>query len=189
MWPAGMGDRKGRIAAPQQAVDGRALARGSDPGWGDVVRRLLADGADPADPEVAAALDQAIEGLTRVLARWGWAQRPTWVTWIPSRRRPWLVEGIAQRIGDLGRMPSIPAFAPSSASRQPQAAMGNSVHAAQNAVAAVRLDPDAVVSAPLGPVLLVDDVRTSGWTLTVAAAELGRAGAGPVMPLVLQRSY
>jgi ATP-dependent DNA helicase RecQ len=36
-----------------------------------------------------------------------------------------------------------------------------------------------------GPVLLVDDVVDSRWTLTVAARELRLAGAEAVLPLVL----
>lgn len=36
-----------------------------------------------------------------------------------------------------------------------------------------------------GPVLLVDDVVDSGWTMTVAARALRRAGAPEVLPLVL----
>ncbi len=35
------------------------------------------------------------------------------------------------------------------------------------------------------PVLLVDDVVDSGWTMTVAARELRRAGAAAVLPLAL----
>ena len=36
-----------------------------------------------------------------------------------------------------------------------------------------------------GPVLLVDDMVDSGWTLTVAAYLLKRHGSGPVYPLAL----
>ncbi|MYF87260.1 MAG: hypothetical protein F4178_13175 [Rhodospirillaceae bacterium] len=36
-----------------------------------------------------------------------------------------------------------------------------------------------------GPVLLVDDVADSGWTLTVISVLLRRAGSGPVWPLAL----
>ena len=36
-----------------------------------------------------------------------------------------------------------------------------------------------------GPVLLVDDVANSRWTLTVAAAALRLAGASGVLPFVL----
>ena len=37
------------------------------------------------------------------------------------------------------------------------------------------------------PVLLLDNTSRSGWTLTVAAAALRAAGAGPVYPLVLHK--
>ena len=35
------------------------------------------------------------------------------------------------------------------------------------------------------PVLLIDDLVDSRWTLTVAARALRRAGSGPVLPFVL----
>ncbi|HVE28857.1 MAG TPA: hypothetical protein VNC80_02190, partial [Mycobacteriales bacterium] len=40
---------------------------------------------------------------------------------------------------------------------------------------------------PGGPVLLVDDVARSTWTLTACAALLHDAGCGPVLPLVGHR--
>jgi ATP-dependent DNA helicase RecQ len=36
-----------------------------------------------------------------------------------------------------------------------------------------------------GPVLLVDDIVDSRWTMTVVAALLRQAGCGPVYPLAL----
>ena len=42
---------------------------------------------------------------------------------------------------------------------------------------------------PAGPVLLLDDTSRSGFTLTVAAALLREAGAGPVYPLVLHKAF
>jgi ATP-dependent DNA helicase RecQ len=41
---------------------------------------------------------------------------------------------------------------------------------------------------PEGPVLLVDDVVDSKWTLTVIAALLRQAGSGPVFPFALTTS-
>jgi ATP-dependent DNA helicase RecQ len=38
---------------------------------------------------------------------------------------------------------------------------------------------------PGEPVLLIDDIVDSGWTLTVLSALLLQAGSGPVFPLVL----
>ena len=49
----------------------------------------------------------------------------------------------------------------------------------------LRVDPAAAL--PAGPVLLVDDVARSTWTVTVAAALLRDAGTGPVLPLVGHR--
>ena len=49
-----------------------------------------------------------------------------------------------------------------------------------------RIDPAAVEDAIHdGPVLLVDDMVDSGWTLTVAAYLLKTHGSGPVFPLAL----
>ena len=36
-----------------------------------------------------------------------------------------------------------------------------------------------------GPVLLIDDIADSRWTITVAARALRRAGAANVLPFVL----
>ena len=64
---------------------------------------------------------------------------------------------------------------------RPQAELANSFHQYRNAH-----DAFAVTgTVPHGPVLLVDDVRGSGWTLTTVAGLLRDAGAGPVHPLVL----
>ena len=41
---------------------------------------------------------------------------------------------------------------------------------------------------PRSPVLLVDDIVDSGWTLTVLGVQLHSAGAGPVHPLVLAQA-
>ena len=40
---------------------------------------------------------------------------------------------------------------------------------------------------PAGPVLLIDDLADSRWTLTVASRELRRAGATAVLPFTLAR--
>jgi len=41
---------------------------------------------------------------------------------------------------------------------------------------------------PAGPVLLVDDVHDSRWTLTVVGAALRDAGSGPVHPFTLAQA-
>jgi ATP-dependent DNA helicase RecQ len=43
----------------------------------------------------------------------------------------------------------------------------------------------SVVSQLTGPILLVDDLVDSGWTMAMAARELRLAGAPAVLPLAL----
>ena len=43
-------------------------------------------------------------------------------------------------------------------------------------------------SVPTGPVLLIDDIVDSRWTLTVVGGALREAGSGPVFPVTLARA-
>jgi len=160
------------------AEPGRALSLGDDAGWGEVIRAALAgDGPVP---------DEVVDGMVRVLSRWrpSWTDRPTWITTVPSRRRPGLVADLARRIGGIGKLPVHPAL--DRAKDTPaQARMDNSARQAANAIAGLRVADG--LTPPPGPVLLVDDLVQSGWTLTVAAALLREAGSGPVYPLALWR--
>jgi ATP-dependent DNA helicase RecQ len=118
-----------------------------------------------------------------VLAGWEWDDRPAWVTWVPSASGD-TAERIARRIGEVGRLPSVAALRRVGARSQDPTA--NSTHQAANALAGYEL---LDVELPRGPALLVDDVRRSGWTLTVAAWLLrGRDGVGTVLPLVVHAS-
>ncbi|QMU97549.1 RecQ family ATP-dependent DNA helicase [Microbacterium esteraromaticum] len=179
-WPTG-GDRvgvpvKGRIAADEQAGEGRALARLTDLGWGGKLRQLFAAGAP--DAEVS---PQVLDACVRVLAGWGWARRPVAVVGMPSRSRPQLVDSLARGIAGVGRLPYIGAlaFANGGPSGEPG---GNSVFRLAGLWDRFTASDLAV---PDGPVLLVDDQADSRWTLTVAARELRRAGATEVLPFVL----
>ncbi|MFN8030506.1 MAG: RecQ family ATP-dependent DNA helicase [Dermatophilaceae bacterium] len=182
MWPTGM-DRlgvpvRGKIAAQEQAEDGRVLARLSDLGWGQRLRPLLQrDG--PVPPEV-------LSGVVQVLTEWGWAQRPVAVVAIPSRARPALVTSLAQGIAEIGRLRYLgtldvidggPAGEPG----------GNSAFRLANVWERLAVGlalADALAGIP-GPILLVDDFVSSRWTVTEAARALRRAGAPAVLPLAL----
>jgi len=176
-WPAGVPGRRGRIAAGERALDGRALSTPGDGAWDDAVDALLA-GHGPVGDEVFA-------GCVRLLATWGWERRPAWVCPVPSRRQPELVGSLAARLGEVGRLPVVAALA--RAAETPwQETLGNSAAAAGAAVTAWRLAPG--IEVPRGPVLLVDDVVRSGWTVAVCAALLGGADGGPAYPLALSRA-
>ena len=160
----------------ERAVEGRALARLTDLGWGTALREIFAAGAVDA-PVTRAMLD----GCVRVLAQWGWDERPVAVVALPSRRRPLLVDSLARGIAEIGRLPYAGALAlrDGGPSGEPG---GNS--AFRLAGVWNRFDASAL-ELPTGPVLLVDDLVDSRWTMTVAARELRRAGAPAVLPFAL----
>ncbi|KRD45692.1 recombinase RecQ [Cellulomonas sp. Root930] len=179
-WPVGA-DRlglpvRGRLAESERAVEGRALARLTDLGWGTALREIFAAGAVDA-PVTRAMLD----GCVRVLAQWGWDERPVAVVALPSRRRPLLVDSLARGIAEIGRLPYAGALAlrDGGPSGEPG---GNS--AFRLAGVWNRFDASAL-ELPTGPVLLVDDLVDSRWSMTVAARELRRAGAPAVLPFAL----
>lgn len=179
-WPTGA-DRlgvpvKGRIAPAEQATEGRALARLTDLGWGGTLRELFAAGApdSPVSPQVLAA-------CVRVLADWGWAERPVAVVAMPSRSRPLLVDSLARGLAEVGRLPYLGALSPAGGGPTGQPG-GNS--AFRLAGLWDRFTADGL-DVPAGGVLLVDDQADSRWTLTIAARTLRQAGATEVLPFVL----
>ncbi|HEU5271023.1 MAG TPA: phosphoribosyltransferase, partial [Jatrophihabitans sp.] len=164
-----------RIAEGLRHEPGRALARGDDAVWGDPVRAALGGGDLPTE---------VFDGVVAMLKTWGWpAGRPTWVTWVPSRRREPLLSELSTRLAALGRMELA---APLSA-EGPGFGEDAATNAESAALALRRLRIAGAV--PSGPVLLVDDVIRSGFTLAVASALLREAGAGPVYPLVLHKAF
>ena len=175
MWPTGA-PRRGRIAPAARAEPGRALALAEDPAWLAALGPVLA-GDEPVPAEV-------FDGLVRILSGWGWpAGRPSWVSWVPSRTHPVLLGDLATRLAGLGRMSVATPLAAEGPGFQREAATG--VESARTALSRLRV----AGTVPDGPVLLLDDLCRSGYTLTVAAALLREAGAGPVYPLVLHKLY
>ncbi|HEY2998733.1 MAG TPA: RecQ family ATP-dependent DNA helicase [Acidimicrobiales bacterium] len=178
-WPRGVAVARGNIAAAVRVEEGRALATDGDGGWSGLVADVL-DGGRPVD-------DELVRGVAAMLKRWPWAARPTWVTWVPSRRRPDAVPELARRLGELGKLAVVAAVARDGGpDRPPQADMGNSAHQLANVWDAFAVATPAD-GWPAGPVLLLDDEWRSGWTATVVGARLREAGAGPVLPAVLRR--
>jgi ATP-dependent DNA helicase RecQ len=178
MWPTGLQaigiDLKGKIPVESSAEPGRALARLSDIGWGGPLRELLSDGADREVPE------DVFKAVVQVLASWDWAQRPAAVVSMGSLSRPRLVDGLAQRLAQLGRMEYLGALGRASGTGG-GAHRANSAQRLQQVLHAFTVD----FPVPASSVLLVDDVRDSGWSMTVAAMRLREAGATAVYPLTL----
>jgi ATP-dependent DNA helicase RecQ len=182
-WPTGLPaigvPLSGRIPADEQPLPGRALGRLSDLGWGGRLRELV--GRDGPVP------DEVFQGVVRALADWArgddpWPARPVAVVAIASRTRPELVRDLARRIGQTGRLPLLGELAAAAA---PDAGRANSARR----VAALH-DSFAVPAGLVadGPVLLVDDLVDSGWTMALAARALRRAGVPAVLPFALAMS-
>jgi ATP-dependent DNA helicase RecQ len=184
-WPSGMDrlgvPRKGRIGAGSAMEPGRALARLTDLGWGQRLRQLLRE----PDAEVP---QPVVRACVAVLADWDWAARPVAVVAVPSRRRPLLVRSLAEQLAQLGRLSLLGELDPVDGGPTGEPG-GNS--AFRLAGVWGRLEAGAELrsrlSALSGPVLLVDDVADSRWTLTCAAEELREAGAPAVLPFTLAR--
>lgn len=178
-WPTGMATLdvplSGRIADGDRAETGRAVARLDGLGLGGVLRELFAP--DTPDGELPPALRGP---ALRVLD--AWAPPVDAVVAVRSRTRPLLVEhlsaGVARHLG----VPVVGGVEP----RAGTAAGRHDVNSAQRLAAVHRgLVVGAGADLEGRTVLLVDDRVDSGWTLTVAALLLLRAGAAAVHPFVL----
>jgi ATP-dependent DNA helicase RecQ len=185
-WPTGASTvgvpLSGAIPAGETVQEGRALARLTDLGWGNRLREVFAAGV----PDTA--VDDALIGAcVRVLAEWGWAERPAAVISVPSLGRPLLVGSLARRIAEVGRLPylgDLDLVAPDGVGE----ARGNSVFRLGRVYPRFAVGP--ALAEDLGgiagrAVLLVDDLVDSRWTMTVAGRLLRRAGAGSVLPFAL----
>jgi ATP-dependent DNA helicase RecQ len=183
-WPSDMAalgvDARGRIPANEAAEPGRALGRLTGAGWGGRLRELLHPGA--ADGPVP---DDVFDAVVRVLAGWGWDQRPVAIVTIGSEHHPLLIESLAAGLARVGRLPLLGRVEARAAG-----AVAGSDNSAQRLHALWdRFQAPAPLRDALGglqgPVLLVDDRVDSGWTMTVVARLLRTAGAPAVLPLVL----
>ncbi len=96
-----------------------------------------------------------------------------------------MVRDLAEGIARVMQVPLIGSYAVVDPTVDPGRGQANSAQR----VAAVRrraaLDPAVADRLPTGPVLLVDDLVVTGWTLTLAARDLRAAGATAVLPLAL----
>ncbi|MGW4679163.1 DEAD/DEAH box helicase [Micromonospora taraxaci] len=190
LWPTGLDavgvPLKGRIAPAEQALPGRAVGRLSDLGWGGRLRDLV--GPEAPDAPVP---DDVAGAVVEVLKAWAhgddpWPRRPVAVVAVGSRRRPLLVGSLAERIAAVGRLPLLGQVTPAGAggTAGPRGNSAQRVRALHDTFTVPAELADALVGLD-GPVLLVDDLIDSGWTMTLVARALRRAGAPDVLPLAL----
>ena len=167
---------RGNLPADLRAETGRILSRWGDAGWG----RQVSD-----DKHRGRFRDELVGAVVEMLRdRWCPSPPPRWVTCAPSRRHPNLVPDFSERLSGALGLPFNP-IVRKVRDNEPQKAQENRFHQCRNLDGVFAIDGPV----PSGPVLLVDDVVDSGWTLTVIAALLRQAGSGPVWPLALTTSY
>ncbi|MGO4202106.1 RecQ family ATP-dependent DNA helicase [Rhodococcus sp. TAF43] len=174
-WPTGMA--KLGISLSGKITDGpdtgRVLGRLSDLGWGQRLRTLL-DGPDAPVP------DAVVDACIKVLAAWDWAERPAAVMCLESTTHPVLMRSLTARLAEVGRLTDLGVL-----HERPD---HPPVSAANSAYRVAGLDGAWEVPDLTGidsPVLLLDAVTDTGWTLTMAARILRRAGAPSVLPFAL----
>jgi len=175
-WPAGglpLIDQRGKIEPGYQAEQGRALCIWGDAGWGQLVRQGKYQDNRFANELVGACIE--------LIRNWNPEPSPTWVTCIPSRRHPNLVPDFARRLAaSLGL--SFHAVLERTNERPQQKSMANSSQQARNVDGSLAIVGGDI---PTGPVLLIDDMVDSRWTLTIATWLLRSHGSGEVFPLAL----
>jgi ATP-dependent DNA helicase RecQ len=191
--------------------EGRVLCIYGDAGWGQEVAH-----GKYRDLRFNESLVRAAADL--ICSKWNPNPPSQWVTAIPSQRHAALVQDFAQRLAERLGLPFVPVLRKNRGARPqkemqnsamqlrnvlrafqvspapPLAARGSAntpnpfqqfMQRISQQVASVLGDGSKL---PSGPVLLVDDVVDSGWTLTIAAVLLQREGCGPVYPFALAKA-
>lgn len=167
--------RGGYIPAAFRAETGRILSRWGDAGWG----KMVAD-----DKHSGHFRDELVRAVVEMVNdRWQPRPKPQWVTCVPSLNHPTLVPDFARRLALALELPFKPVVR-KVRQNEPQKLQQNTHHQVRNLVKVFRVEG----SLPYGPVLLIDDVADSCWTLTAVSVLLRKAGSGPVWPCALTNS-
>ena len=166
---------KGNLPQNLRAQEGRVLSRWGDAGWG----RTVAD-----NKHAGHFSDELVEAMAEMIQqRWQPGPAPQWVCCVPSRNHPQLVSNFAQRLAVHLGLPFVDAVSKVK-NNQPQKGQQNRFHQCRNLDGAFKINQPCHST----PVILVDDIVDSGWTLTVIAALLQQSGSGMVYPVALASS-
>ena len=161
-----------RISNEQQAKEGRALSLWRDAGWGQLVAKGKYQTNRFSNKLVAACVE--------MLSAWAPQPEPLWVTCVPSLKHPKLVPDFAEKLADELGLPFVDCVSKIRDNNQ-QKLMENSFQQVKNLDGVFQVSDQCRAE----PCLLIDDVIDSGWTFTVIAALLGKAGCSAVFPLAL----
>jgi len=164
-----------KIPEAVRTEPGWALARLGDGGWWPAIERGLRAGE--FDDEVVIALAQVLRTAGEA---GGVRGTVSWVTTVPSVRLGDLTVRLAGRLAAELGVPYVQ-LVTRKEDRPPQREMANAVQQAANVRGAF-----AVIGTPPGGTgVLLDDRRSSGWTMAMVGGQLRRAGAQRIVPLAL----
>lgn len=189
MWPGGAFGRRGRIGPDEAVLPGRVIVEMDAPEWADVIRACL---QRPGD-----APQELLDASVGVLSRWSsaWPVRPDLVVPLATRSAGGasfpVSAQVAEHLARVGRLdhagwevapPQLPGGErPAGAA---EAALWQEVFAVTEPPALPGVERGALGGRN---VLLVVDVTSSGWPVTLAGATLRTWGAASVQPLVIHR--
>ena len=166
-------DSQRRPIPPQQRIrDGRYLSN-----WGAGYGLRVKEGRTAGEYD-----EELLESTCRLIEEWGPKPFPTWIAVIPSTSFSGVLENFASRLAEkLDIDCNIDAIGQNSGSYSSQKEMENSSHQAQNVRGRFRISADI----PTGPVLLIDDVVDSRWTMTEIGRQLCEYGVEAVFAFAL----
>jgi ATP-dependent DNA helicase RecQ len=166
-------ESKAKLSTKNQT--GYALSYYRDDGWGQMVYEGKYIHKRFSDELVVASAQFIQEHLKKI----------KWLTCVASARHPQLVNDFTQRLAQYLYLPFYPIVQPSQ-NRPEQKTMLNSHQQQNNSLKAFQID--AKIRHPKTPVLLVDDIVNSGWTLTSVGWQLRKVGIEDVYPFVLAKA-
>jgi ATP-dependent DNA helicase RecQ len=163
----------GNIKRELQAEPGKSLSIWGDSGWGTLVRQ--------GKYQDRVLSEDLVDACVILIQDWDPQPYPLWVTNVPSIRNPALVADFTERLSEKLELPYRRALncTGGSSNRVP---MANSVQRARNLDGSLTIVSRSVHE---GPVLLLDDLVDTGWTMTIGSWLLRSNGSGPVFPLAL----
>ncbi|MBZ0279152.1 MAG: RecQ family ATP-dependent DNA helicase [Anaerolineae bacterium] len=173
LWPTGYPGVK-RSKIPYVNAEGIALCSYYDAGWAELVKQGRFQTHRYVDELVEASVELLHQHFLSL------PTSPVWVTAVPSLRRPNLVPDFAQRLAKALNL-EFRMVVRHQQQHPEQNAMRNSYQQAVNVMNAFAVETEPMSK----PVLLVDDVAESKWTLSTVGYLLRENGSGEVYPFVL----
>jgi ATP-dependent DNA helicase RecQ len=118
-----------------------------------------------------------------VLGDWkvDWQPGVEGIVYVESATRPTLTRDFAEGLSRFLGVPVVGRFSIRDSDVQPGQGAANSAQRVAAVLRRFTLEGEI----PAGPVLLLDDLVVSGWTMTLAACAIRAAGATGVLPLAL----